>query len=41
MFLEIYKSSNKKEMESLAYEYLVVDTLDKVLTGVEKSKQML
>lgn len=40
MFLEIYKSSNKKEMESLAYEYLVVDTLDKVLTGVEKSKQI-
>lgn len=40
MFLELYKSADKKQMQNLAFEYLVVDTLDKVLTGVTKSKQI-
>lgn len=40
MFVELYKSSDKKSMEKLAFEYLVTDTLDKVFRGPEKSKQL-
>lgn len=40
MFLELYKSADKRQMQDLAFEYLVVDTLDKVLTGPTKSKQI-
>ena len=40
-FYSEYKSNNdKRSLEKLAFEYLVTDTLDKVLTGPNKSKQV-
>lgn len=40
MFLELYKSSDRKHMENDAYEYLMIDNLVKNLTGSTKSKQI-
>ncbi len=40
-FYTEYKNNNdKRSLEKLAFEYLVTDTLDKVLVGPNKSKQV-